>query len=110
MKPKEKDIKEKDKKLSNRIKERHIKDVLEKVALWRKFYNGFFNEKNEFVQLPLDQSARKINISKKTLDDYLAQLRLGKKYGFDFNKNSEEKIGTLRSFVREQKAKFKELN
>ena len=46
-----------------------------------------------------------VSISKKTLDDYLLQIRCGKKYGFDFNTHMNEKIGTLRSFVREKKKK-----
>lgn len=32
-------------------------------------------------------------------------IRLGKQLGFDFQKNSEEKIGFLRNFVRERKKK-----
>jgi len=42
----------------------------------------------------------KVGISKKTLDDYLSQIRLGKKYGFDFDHHKKDKIGVLRSFVR----------
>jgi hypothetical protein len=55
--------------------------------LWRRFYTGFFDEKQKFISMPLDQAAFKVGISKKTLDDYLLQIRCGKKYGFDFNKN-----------------------
>ena len=44
-----------------------------------------------------------VGISKKTLDDYLSQIRLGKKYGFDFHQHKKDKIGVLRSFVRKYK-------
>lgn len=36
--------------------------------------------------MPLEKAANEVGISKKTLDDYLLQIRCGKKYGFDFNK------------------------
>jgi hypothetical protein len=48
------------------------------------------------VRYSLDESAKKIGISKKSLDDYLLQLRFGKKLGFNFNKYKDEKIGVLR--------------
>jgi hypothetical protein len=53
--------------------------------------------------MPLDQAANKVKISKKTLDDYLLQIRCGKRYGFDFNKYQDERIGKLRSFVKEKR-------
>jgi hypothetical protein len=31
-----------------------IKDVVEKVALWRKLYNGFHDDNGKMVQLPLE--------------------------------------------------------
>jgi len=37
------------------------------------------------------------------LDDYLLQIRLGRKYGFDFNKNRNSRVGLLRIFVRQKK-------
>jgi len=44
-------------------------------------------------------------MSKKSLDDYLLQLRFGKKYGFNFNKHKDDKIGVLRQFVKKFKDK-----
>jgi hypothetical protein len=44
------------------------------------------------------------------LDDYLLQLRYGKKYGFDFNEHKEAKIGILRAFVKKCKQDEKEKN
>lgn len=53
--------------------------------------------------MPLNEAALKVNIAKKTLDDYLLQIRCGKRYGFDFNTNRSEKIGKLRSYVKDSK-------
>ena len=83
-----------------RTKERKIGFIIEKVNAWRKLYNGFYNENGEHTRYSLDQAAKIINISKKSLDDYLLQLRLGRKYGFDFNKNKNERVGVLRVFVK----------
>ena len=44
----------------------------------------------------MEDAAAKVGVSKKSLDDYLLQLRFGKKYGFDFQKNKNEKVGVLR--------------
>ena len=41
-----------------------------------------------------------MNISKKTLDDYLSQIKKGRKFGFNFNEHKNEKIGVLREFIR----------
>ncbi|KRX08976.1 hypothetical protein PPERSA_08179 [Pseudocohnilembus persalinus] len=94
----------------NRVKERKIGEVVEKVALWRRFYTGFFEEDNKFVSYQLEEAAKKVGISKKTLDDYLLQIRCGKKYGFDFNSKKNERIGTLRSFVKKEKEREKNKN
>lgn len=53
--------------------------------------------------MDLDTSAAEIGIVKKTLDDYLLQIRNGKRYGFNFHKRRTEKIGELRTFVKEHK-------
>ncbi len=94
---------EKEKK--RRTKERKIGYIIEKVNTWRRLYNGYYNFENEFKKRSLDDAAKDIKISKKSLDDYLLQLRLGRKFGFDFNKNKDSKVGVLRSFVKEQKKK-----
>ena len=53
--------------------------------------------------MDLETSATEIGIVKKTLDDYLLQIRNGKRYGFNFHKQKGAKIGELRSFVKEHK-------
>jgi hypothetical protein len=89
-----------DKKKNKRTKERKIGYIVEKVNTWRKLYNGFYDEYSKFTKYSLDEAAKIIGISKKSLDDYLLQLRLGRKYGFDFNSNKCSKVGVLRSFVK----------
>jgi hypothetical protein len=89
-----------DKKKTKRTKERKIGYIIEKVNTWRKLYNGFYDEYGKFTKYSLDEAAKIIGISKKSLDDYLLQLRMGRKYGFDFNSNKHNKVGVLRSFVK----------
>lgn len=60
---------------SKRAKERKIGYIIEKVFLWRKLYNGFQDENGNLVKLTLEEAAEKVGISKKSLDDYLIQLR-----------------------------------
>jgi hypothetical protein len=60
---------------SKRSKERKIGYIIEKVFLWRKLYNGFADERGNLVKLTLEEAADKVGISKKSLDDYLIQLR-----------------------------------
>lgn len=92
-------------KKSKRTKERKIGYIIEKVNTWRKLYNGFYDENGKFTKYSLDDAAKIIGISKKSLDDYLLQLRLGRKYGFDFNSNKNVNVGLLRSFVKEHRKK-----
>ena len=58
----------------------------------------------------LQEAAAMIGISKKSLDDYYYQLRLGEKYGFDFRENMEQKVGFLRTFIKEVKPTGKSKN
>ena len=55
----------------------------------------------------LQQQHLKVQISKKSLDDYLMQLRSAKKFGFDFDKHYNDKVGVIRSFVRSKKQEEK---
>lgn len=84
-------------------RERKIGYVIEKVYAWRRFYNGLKDENDNYIKYSLDKAAEKVNVSKKSLDDYLLQVRLGRKYGFDFDNNKYKKIGVLRDYVKEIK-------
>jgi len=68
---------------AKRTKERTIAEIIEKVSLWRKLYNGVVRD-GTLVRYSLEDAATKVDVSKKSLDDYLLQLRFGKKYNFDF--------------------------
>lgn len=69
------------------------------MSLWRKLYNGVVRD-GTLVRYSLEDAAVKVDVSKKSLDDYLLQLRFGKKYEFDFQKNKQEKVGVLRTYVK----------
>jgi hypothetical protein len=83
-----------------RTKERSIRYIIEKVSQWRKLYNGYMDENHVLCRMSLEQAAEKVNVSKKSLDDYLSQLRQGRALGFNFNARKDEKVGELRQFVK----------
>jgi len=51
-------------------------------------------------RLNLQDAAKVVGISKKSLDDYYCQLRLGEHYQFDFQQHLNCKIGFLRDYVK----------
>ena len=53
-----------------RTKERSICEIIEKVSLWRKLYNGVMKDGN-LIRYSLEDAAAKVGVSKKSLDDYL---------------------------------------
>lgn len=57
------------------------------------------------MKLTLEDAARTVKISKKSLDDYLLQLRSGREFGFNFQEHKDDKVGILRAYVK----KFKKL-
>lgn len=57
----------------------------------------------------LEEAAVEVGITKKSLDDYLLQLRFGRKFGYDFEANKLSKVGELRQFVKQEKNKLREL-
>ena len=77
------------------------------MSLWRKLYNGVQDQDGNLLRYSLEDAASKVGVSKKSLDDYLLQLRFGKKFGFDFQKHKDDKVGVLRSFVKTEKTKQK---
>ena len=60
--------------------------------------------------MSLEDAANKVGVSKKSLDDYLSQIRLGRYNGFDFNKNKDQKVGKLRLFNKDIKKMMDEKN
>lgn len=91
---------------SKRGKERKISEIIFHVYAWRRLYYGIKKENGEIIKMSLDDAAKIIGISKKSLDDYLIQLRIGKTFGFDFNEHKDDKVGVLRNFVKANKANY----
>jgi len=91
-------------KASRMTKERKIGYIIDKVTRWRQLYSGVANAQGEIVKYSLEEAAGQVGISKKSLDDYLLQLRFGRKFGFNFQEHREEKVGVLRAYVKKHKA------
>ncbi len=70
-------------------------------------YAGFTNKQGVYIKKSLEDAAKDIKISKKSLDDYLMQLRQAKKFGFDFDSHIHEKIGVVRTFVKKKREEEK---
>jgi hypothetical protein len=85
---------------SSRTKERKIGFVIEKVSRWRSLYNGTSTGRGETLRMTLEEAAFQVGIPKKSLDDYMLQLRFGKKFGFEFSEHVNEKFGLLRAYVK----------
>lgn len=51
-------------------------------------------------RLNLQDAAKIVGVSKKSLDDYYCQLRLGELYNFNFFESLNEKMGVLRTYVK----------
>ena len=81
---------------SRRTKERKIGEVIKKVQRWRELY---YNNCDS-----LEEAAKKVGISKKSLDDYFLQLKNGHLNGFNFNEHKNDKIGILRTWNKQHKA------
>ena len=96
-----------------RTKERLVHEIIDKVSTWRQLYKGISvpSESDPATQvekkLSLEEAATKVGVTKKSLDDYLLQLRFGRKFGYDFEANKNAKVGELRQFVREEKDKLR---
>jgi hypothetical protein len=88
---------------AQRTKDRKICYIIEKVALWRNLYNGTVLVQGDRNKLTLEEASMHIGISKKSLDDYLLQLRFGRRHGFNFQTHNTERVGLLRSYVKRTK-------
>ena len=95
---------------SKRAKERKIGYIIKKVFMWKTLYNGIYStdEKGNKIKIKytLEQAAAKAGISKKSLDDYLIQLRIGKFFNFNFTEHKNDKVGILRAFVKKHKQQY----
>ena len=86
-----------------------IADSLDLLIRWRHLYNGVFeideNGNKQIYSYSLNEAALMLGMSKKSLDDYLLQVRHGLKKGFNFKENLLKSVGTLRSFNKMTKIK-----
>ena len=98
---------------SKRAKERKIGYIIKKVFMWKTLYNGIYStdEKGNKIKIKytLEQAAAKAGISKKSLDDYLIQLRIGKFFNFNFTEHKNDKVGILRAFVKKHKQQYEKV-
>ena len=53
-----------------RVKERTIKEVCEKIVLWRNYFMNGYHTREGLVKVNLDKSAKLVGLSRKSLDDY----------------------------------------
>lgn len=86
-----------------RSKERVIFEVIEIVKRWREIHQS----KNNLKKVSLQEAAKIVGLPKKSLDDYYYQLRLGEKYDFDFRAHLFDRIGVLRTYLKNLKDHFK---
>ena len=86
-----------------REKERNIGIIVDKVREWRSYYSGR-ETPDGIVKMNLEEAARLVKMPKKSLDDYLLQIKFGQKFGFNFNAHRDSKVGILRNYVRRHKA------
>lgn len=68
------------------------------VKKWRELYDTA-DEKGKRLYT-LDEAAKKVGMSKKTLDDYFNHMRIARDFKFNFEKYEKAKIGILRKFVK----------
>ncbi len=85
-----------------RSKERSIAEVIALVKHWRTLHQSE-SKNGKGKKMNLQEAAREVGISKKSLDDYYCQLRLAELHNFNFLDNMNEKMGKLRAYVKEHR-------
>ena len=95
-----------------RAQEKTIEEVVKYVGAWRSLYNGVAIESKDeqgkpvykLLRYRLNDAATLIeNNSRKTFDDFLLQVRAGRKFNFDFVKHRDQRIGMLRQINKNYK-------
>ena len=56
--------------------------------------------------MSLEEAASEVAIPKKSLDDYLLQLKMGRQFGFNFNEHKNDRIGVLRKYNSKVKSMY----
>ena len=88
-------------------RKRKIGEIVKNVYAQRMLFNGFYNDEGIKEKYDLQAASDKIGIPKKTLDDYLKQIRMAREFGFNFNKNKNEPISVLRKFNKDMLSEYK---
>eukprot|EP00826_Nyctotherus_ovalis_P022000 TRINITY_DN171_c0_g2_i10.p1 TRINITY_DN171_c0_g2~~TRINITY_DN171_c0_g2_i10.p1 ORF type:complete len:238 (+),score=44.22 TRINITY_DN171_c0_g2_i10:453-1166(+) len=87
--------------------ERKIGYVIRKVMEWRRWCAGVIDNNGLILKFSREEAADKVGLSKKSLDEYHWQIKIGEEYGFDFEKEKDKKFGVLRAFVKDQERRKK---
>eukprot|EP00826_Nyctotherus_ovalis_P023660 TRINITY_DN181_c0_g1_i4.p1 TRINITY_DN181_c0_g1~~TRINITY_DN181_c0_g1_i4.p1 ORF type:complete len:153 (+),score=40.29 TRINITY_DN181_c0_g1_i4:77-535(+) len=91
---------------SRRGNERKISDVIKALFIWRTlFMIGQIEADNKYRRYNRQEAAKMVNIPQKTLEDYMLQIKMALKQGFDFNMYCNTKFGVIRDFNRQQAVK-----
>lgn len=89
--------------------ERMISSVVHTLTKWKKLHDHGASDPaaaatgEHTTRLTWGQAATFINVPKKTLDDYMREVRMGHRNGFDFDQNSSKRFGVLRAFNRRRR-------
>ena len=90
-----------------RSKERTISEVRETVEIWKRICHELKEAQPDAKQVA-EKAFEYVGIPKKSLDDYLHQIKLGAKYNFKFDKHGRSKIGRLRKYNKKHEEKERE--
>lgn len=79
-----------------RSRELSVSTVINKVCEWRRLNKNCYDSDFNNYGLTLHQAAEVVGLPKKSLDDYLSQLRQAREFGYNFNEYCNHKIGHMR--------------
>lgn len=85
-----------------RGKERKISEVLDTLFQWKRMSTPGIvkNKKKRAKKMNRQEAANVLKMPKKSLEDYMLQVRIAHENGFDFNLFSNTKFGVVREFNR----------
>ncbi|EAR90653.1 hypothetical protein TTHERM_00124030 (macronuclear) [Tetrahymena thermophila SB210] len=93
--------------LNKRSHERTIREGILLVTQWRNSHE-YYKSKNQVKDL--QEVAKDMGISKKTLDYYYLELRTAEFFNFDFDQHLNQRMGFLRQFIEDETKKFQDSN
>jgi len=86
---------------ARRGNERKISDVIESLVKWRKLSaSRYLSTGRKGKKLNKQEAADILRIPKKSLEDYMLQIKIAYENGFDFNMYSNTRFGIIRDFNR----------